>query len=118
MSPVRYELGFYILEGDILHSHCHENIKSYHTTQFKKNLTQSSEQGCGSKRAILLLLLLLMMMMMMMLMSKLTLHSRLVSYKHDSYFPFSVVDAALMLKREMLLISIKIKKIMEIGQSG
>jgi hypothetical protein len=29
MSPVRYELGFYIPEDDILHSHCRENIKSY-----------------------------------------------------------------------------------------
>jgi hypothetical protein len=26
---VRYELGFYIQEVDILHSHCHENLKSY-----------------------------------------------------------------------------------------
>jgi hypothetical protein len=29
MSPVRYELGFYISEDDILHSHCRENLKSY-----------------------------------------------------------------------------------------
>jgi hypothetical protein len=29
MSPVRYELGFYIPEYDILHSHCRENLKSY-----------------------------------------------------------------------------------------
>jgi hypothetical protein len=28
MSPVRYELGFYI-QGDILHSHRLENLKSY-----------------------------------------------------------------------------------------
>jgi hypothetical protein len=27
--PVRYELGFYITEDDILHSHCRENLKSY-----------------------------------------------------------------------------------------
>jgi hypothetical protein len=26
---VKYELGFYIPEGDVLHSHCRENIKSY-----------------------------------------------------------------------------------------
>jgi hypothetical protein len=26
---VKYELGFYIPEGGILHSHCHENLKSY-----------------------------------------------------------------------------------------
>jgi hypothetical protein len=28
MSPVKYELDFYILD-DILHSHCRENLKSY-----------------------------------------------------------------------------------------
>jgi hypothetical protein len=29
MSPVKYELGFYIPEDDILHSHCSENLKTY-----------------------------------------------------------------------------------------
>jgi hypothetical protein len=29
VSPVRYELGFYIPEDGILHSHRHENLKSY-----------------------------------------------------------------------------------------
>jgi hypothetical protein len=29
VSPVRYELGIYIPDGDILHSHCRENLKSY-----------------------------------------------------------------------------------------
>jgi hypothetical protein len=29
MSPVKYELGFYIPEDDVLHSHCRENFKSY-----------------------------------------------------------------------------------------
>jgi hypothetical protein len=29
VSPVRYEMGFYIPEDDILHSHCRENLKSY-----------------------------------------------------------------------------------------
>jgi hypothetical protein len=29
VSPVRYKLGFYIAEDDILHSHCRENLKSY-----------------------------------------------------------------------------------------
>jgi hypothetical protein len=29
MSPVRYELGFYIPESDILHSHRRENLRSY-----------------------------------------------------------------------------------------
>jgi hypothetical protein len=28
MSPVKYELGFYIPEVGILHSHCRENLKS------------------------------------------------------------------------------------------
>jgi hypothetical protein len=28
VSPVRYELGFYITEDDILHSHRRENLKS------------------------------------------------------------------------------------------
>jgi hypothetical protein len=29
VSPVKYELGFYIPEDDILHSHCREDLKSY-----------------------------------------------------------------------------------------
>jgi hypothetical protein len=29
VSPVKYELGFYIPEDDILRSQCHENLKSY-----------------------------------------------------------------------------------------
>jgi hypothetical protein len=29
MCPVKYELGFYITEDDILHSHRRENLKSY-----------------------------------------------------------------------------------------
>jgi hypothetical protein len=29
VSPVKYELGFYIPEDGILHSHCRENLKSY-----------------------------------------------------------------------------------------
>jgi hypothetical protein len=29
VSPVRYELGFYIPEDGILHSHRRENVKSY-----------------------------------------------------------------------------------------
>jgi hypothetical protein len=29
VSPVRYELGFYIQEDDILHSHRREKLKSY-----------------------------------------------------------------------------------------
>jgi hypothetical protein len=33
VSPVKYELGFYIPEDDILRSHRRENLKSY-TGQF------------------------------------------------------------------------------------
>jgi hypothetical protein len=29
VSPVKYELGFYIPEDVILHSDCRENLKSY-----------------------------------------------------------------------------------------
>jgi hypothetical protein len=29
VSPVKYKLGFYIPEDDILRSHCRENVKSY-----------------------------------------------------------------------------------------
>jgi hypothetical protein len=29
VSPVKYELGFYIPEDDILHSHRRETLKSY-----------------------------------------------------------------------------------------
>jgi hypothetical protein len=29
VSPVKFELGFYIPEDDILHSNCRENLKSY-----------------------------------------------------------------------------------------
>jgi hypothetical protein len=29
VSPVKYELGFYIPEDDILHSHRRESLKSY-----------------------------------------------------------------------------------------
>jgi hypothetical protein len=31
VSPVKYELGFYIPEGGILHSHNPESLKSYIT---------------------------------------------------------------------------------------
>jgi hypothetical protein len=29
VSPVKYELGFYIAEDDIVHSHCREGLKPY-----------------------------------------------------------------------------------------
>jgi hypothetical protein len=44
MSPVRYELSYYIPEDDILHSHCRENLKSYiaftgWTLQLRRNVS-------------------------------------------------------------------------------
>jgi hypothetical protein len=33
VSPVRYELGFYVPEEDILHSHRRENLKPYKDTK-------------------------------------------------------------------------------------
>jgi hypothetical protein len=39
VSPVRYELGFYIPEDGILHSHRRENLKSY--INILKGLKQS-----------------------------------------------------------------------------
>jgi hypothetical protein len=35
MSPVRYELGFYIPEDDILHSHRREHLKSRYVMKAK-----------------------------------------------------------------------------------
>jgi hypothetical protein len=44
MSPVKYELGLYITEDDILHSHRRENLKSYKlwTEQPRKRSSISS----------------------------------------------------------------------------
>jgi hypothetical protein len=44
---VKYELGFYISEDAILHSHCRENIKSYialtgWTLQWRRNVSPES----------------------------------------------------------------------------
>jgi hypothetical protein len=44
MSPVKYELGFYIPEDDILHYHRRENLKSYvalsgWTLQWRRNVS-------------------------------------------------------------------------------
>jgi hypothetical protein len=44
VSPVKYELRFYIPEDGILHSHCRENLKSYialtgWTLQWRRNLS-------------------------------------------------------------------------------
>jgi hypothetical protein len=42
MSPVKYELGFYISEDDILHSDHRENLKSY-TIVFMVSALRTSE---------------------------------------------------------------------------
>jgi hypothetical protein len=39
VSPVRYELGFYISEDGILHSHRRENLKSYIVTGISLSLS-------------------------------------------------------------------------------
>jgi hypothetical protein len=44
VSPVRYELGIYIPEDSILHSHRRENLKSYialtsWTLQWRRNMS-------------------------------------------------------------------------------
>jgi hypothetical protein len=41
VSPVKYELGFYIPEEDILHSHRRENLKSY-DSYFRSNEMRAS----------------------------------------------------------------------------
>jgi hypothetical protein len=38
VSPVRYELGFYIPEDDILHSHRRETVRSYGLIYHPNNL--------------------------------------------------------------------------------
>jgi hypothetical protein len=42
MSPVRYELGFYIPEDAILRSHCRENLKSYISHSWFQRVWSSS----------------------------------------------------------------------------
>jgi hypothetical protein len=38
VSPVKYEMGLYIPEDDILHSHCRENLNSYGEEDVCKHL--------------------------------------------------------------------------------
>jgi hypothetical protein len=45
MSPVRYELGFYIPEDGILYSHRRENLKSYISHAFMKKKDLVSRFG-------------------------------------------------------------------------
>jgi hypothetical protein len=41
VSPVKYELGFYIPEDDILHSHRRENLKSYTVMMMMNQLVEA-----------------------------------------------------------------------------
>jgi hypothetical protein len=41
MSPVRYELGFYIPEEDIFHRHRRENFKYYNTINWLGSVAET-----------------------------------------------------------------------------
>jgi hypothetical protein len=43
VSPVRYEVGVYITEDDILHSHRCENLKSYIEYESVERVSLSAE---------------------------------------------------------------------------
>jgi hypothetical protein len=48
VSPVKYELGFYIPEDDILHSHCRESLKSYNVIACSTHVSKvKSTELCG-----------------------------------------------------------------------
>jgi hypothetical protein len=49
VSPVKYELGFYIPEDDILHSYRRENLKSYFTDLFVDFNQLSVTKSAGLK---------------------------------------------------------------------
>jgi hypothetical protein len=46
VSPVRYELGFYIPEDGILHSHRRENLNSYIDLRFRHKDVDRKVFGC------------------------------------------------------------------------
>jgi hypothetical protein len=48
MSPVRYELRFYILDDGILYSHCRENLKSYNPYHINNNCVALQVQVFGN----------------------------------------------------------------------
>jgi hypothetical protein len=54
VSPVKYELGFYILEDDILHSHRRENVKTHkliaHSADTGQVKTEDSSEALLVKR--------------------------------------------------------------------
>jgi hypothetical protein len=41
MFPVKYELGFYIPEDDILHSDCRENLKILHSISRRDSVAET-----------------------------------------------------------------------------
>jgi hypothetical protein len=47
VSPVRYELGFYMPEDDILHSHLHEHHKSDTPVQILSRCMHFGGHLCG-----------------------------------------------------------------------
>jgi hypothetical protein len=48
VSPVKYELGFYIPEDDILHSHCRENLRADIDSYLCRCLYVTWEHAVGS----------------------------------------------------------------------
>jgi hypothetical protein len=50
VSPVKYELGFYIPEDDILHSYRHEDLESY-MLQIP-SLSRKNERTIGLNRSL------------------------------------------------------------------
>jgi hypothetical protein len=50
VSPVKYELGFYIPEDDIFHSHRRENLKSYTVINGFSFLNSPVETGHSGPR--------------------------------------------------------------------
>jgi hypothetical protein len=51
VSPVKYELGFYIPEDDILHSDRRENLKSYRMILLKVFLSVPNIRAVSSERS-------------------------------------------------------------------
>jgi hypothetical protein len=50
VSPVKYELGFYIPEDDILHSHCRESLRSYTAASVVTEISRRRKQRGRNKR--------------------------------------------------------------------
>jgi hypothetical protein len=47
VSPVKYELGFYIPEDDILHRHRRENLKSYRQNEVARERLLAKQSSFG-----------------------------------------------------------------------